>query len=142
MSGTLSRRQLLAWGSGTALALVFGQGAWAQSTVSVDDFIALSARLLEREPRGLASLYATPYLDAIQARSGAALTTLINGGSDAALEEEIIANWYTGLHDTADGEALVTYEDALIWEALDYTKPMGWCGGETGYWADAPAGEA
>ncbi|NMA99597.1 MAG: hypothetical protein GX970_16085, partial [Phyllobacteriaceae bacterium] len=88
------------------------------------------------------SLYATPYLDALAAKNSAGLAALINGSSDAALEAEIIANWYTGLHDTADGEAIVTYEDALIWEALDYTKPMGWCGGETGYWADAPAGEA
>jgi hypothetical protein len=142
MSGNLNRRQVLAWGGGTALALVFGNGAWAQSAVSVDDFIALSARLVERQPRALASLYATPYLDAIVAKDRAGLAALINGTSDAALEAEIIANWYTGLHDTADGEAIVTYEDALIWEALDYTKPMGWCGGETGYWADAPAGEA
>ena len=142
MSGNLSRRQVLAWGSGTALALVFGKSAWAQSAVSVDDFIALSARLVEGQPRALASLYATPYLDALAAKNSAGLAALINGSSDAALEAEIIANWYTGLHDTADGEAIVTYEDALIWEALDYTKPMGWCGGETGYWADAPAGEA
>lgn len=142
MSGNLSRRQVLAWGSGTALALVFGNGAWAQSAPDVDDFIALSARLLERQPRALSSLYANPYLDALVAKDSAGLAALINGGSDAALEAEIIANWYTGLHDTADGEAIVTYEDALIWEALDYTKPMGWCGGETGYWADAPAGEA
>lgn len=142
MSGNLSRRQVLAWGSGTALALVFGNRAWAQSAVTVDDFIALSARLVERQPRALASLYATPYLDALAAKNSAGLAALINGSSDAALEAEIIANWYTGLHDTAYGEAIVTYEDALIWEALDYTKPMGWCGGETGYWADAPAGEA
>ena len=30
--------------------------------------------------------------------------------------------------------------EALLWNALDFTKPPGSCGGETGYWADAPQG--
>nr|WP_230989670.1 sorbitol dehydrogenase family protein [Devosia faecipullorum] len=54
----------------------------------------------------------------------------------------MISNWYTGVAETKGGDEVVTYTEALMWEALDFTKPMGWCGGETGYWTDAPEGEA
>ena len=33
---------------------------------------------------------------------------------------------------------LVLYTDAFMWTAMTYTKPMGVCGGVTGYWADPP----
>lgn len=138
----LNRRQLLAWGSGTALALVIGQSAWAQTPLTTDDFVALSARLTDHPARRLSARHASAFLDALLAENADGVHSLAAGGKDEALEQRIISNWYTGLHDTADGEALVTYDDALLWDALDYTKPMGWCGGETGYWADAPEGEA
>ena len=142
INANLNRRRLLAWGSGTALALVLGRPAWANDPLTVDDFVALSARLLDRPARRLSARHATSYFDALIATEANGLATLTGGGADADLEQRIIAEWYSGLHQTGDGEAVVTYEDALLWDALDYTKPMGWCGGETGYWADAPDGEA
>ena len=141
-NNVLNRRQLLAWGSGTALALVLGQSTWAQTPLTADDFVALSARLTDHPARRLSARHASAYLDALVTENATGLGALAAGGKDAALEQRIISNWYTGLHDTAEGEKLVAYDDALLWDALDYTKPMGWCGGETGYWADAPEGEA
>lgn len=138
-SGGLSRRHFLALGSGTALALILGQAALAETALSVEDFLDLSGRLLDRQAESLSTDYAGLYLESLDAK---ALQSLIGGAADDALEQKIIQNWYTGLHGTGSGEAVATYTDALMWEALDYTKPMGWCGGETGYWADAPEGEA
>jgi hypothetical protein len=138
-SGGLSRRHFLALGSGTALALILGQAALAETTLSLEDFLELSGRLLDRPAGSLSPDYAGLYLESLDTK---ALESLIGGAADAALEQKIIQNWYTGLHAAGSGEAVATYTDALIREALDYTKPMGWCGGETGYWADAPEGEA
>ena len=74
--------------------------------------------------------------------SGAAdaLAALAEGAADPALDQQIVTDWYSGVQQTPAGEEVVAYTDALIWRALDYTKPQGWCGGETGYWA-LPPGE-
>ena len=45
---------------------------------------------------------------------------------------ELVAAWYSGM---VDGK-VVLYTDALVWTAMAYSKPMGICGGVTGYWAD------
>jgi hypothetical protein len=48
--------------------------------------------------------------------------------------------WLTGMVPNATGEASVLdYTDALVWNALPFTKPPGRCGGAFGYWADPPA---
>lgn len=141
--GALSRRQLLAWTGGTALALVLGGRVTAATPASLDDFMALSARLLDKPAGALSSAFGERYLAAMMAGgSGDALADLRDGTANADLEAGIIRNWYTGVAETADGEEVVTYPAAMMWTALDFTKPMGWCGGETGYWADAPEGEA
>ena len=36
-------------------------------------------------------------------------------------------------------QRLVLYTDAYVWSAMTFTKPMGICGGVTGYWKDPPA---
>lgn len=57
---------------------------------------------------------------------------------DSPLAATIIAAWYSGVLEV-DGQArLLAYGDALLWQALDFTKPPGQCGGATGYWAAAP----
>jgi hypothetical protein len=45
---------------------------------------------------------------------------------------DLVAAWYSGM---VDGK-VVLYTDALVWSAMTYSKPMGICGGVTGYWAD------
>jgi hypothetical protein len=45
---------------------------------------------------------------------------------------DLVAAWYSGM---VDGK-VVLYTEALVWSAMAYSKPMGICGGVTGYWAD------
>lgn len=47
--------------------------------------------------------------------------------------------WYTGIYDTADGQAVATFTNALTWRALTFAHPVSECGGATDYWAKPPA---
>jgi hypothetical protein len=47
---------------------------------------------------------------------------------------------YSGVVKTAKGVVVLTYDDALVWQAVPWTKPNAQCGGVTDYWAAAPAG--
>jgi hypothetical protein len=96
---------------------------------SVDDFLALSSRLtgydnLDRETAGvfLKNLLATPGNIVRLARP------------DAALECDIIAAWYTGVHQVRGEAHLVTHSGALQWRALSMPAP-GTCVGPFGSWA-------
>ncbi len=56
------------------------------------------------------------------------------------LANKIIEYWYTGIYETAEGEAVVaTYVDALVWQAISFTKPTTICGAP-GFWSEAPEG--
>ena len=48
------------------------------------------------------------------------------------IANDLVAAWYSGM---VDGK-VVLYTDALVWSAMTYSKPMGICGGVTGYWAE------
>jgi hypothetical protein len=50
----------------------------------------------------------------------------------------IVAEWYSGMYEAGQGPAVATFEDALLWRALSYTKPLADCGGEMGHWAAPP----
>ena len=54
----------------------------------------------------------------------------------------LMAAWYSGVFDTmADGkptQKVATFTEALVWDAMTYSKPFAECGGETGYWSDPP----
>jgi hypothetical protein len=39
---------------------------------------------------------------------------------------------------TPKGPVVFTYEQALAWQAVPWTKPNADCGGMTNYWAKAP----
>jgi hypothetical protein len=60
------------------------------------------------------------------------------GTSAGTLATDIVAAWYSGLYEARGGLATISLASALLWDALDFTKPPGFCGGATGYWADAP----
>jgi hypothetical protein len=75
----------------------------------------------------LARLAATTPADRLDAAIAAAtLDTVAN---------DLVAAWYSGL---VDGK-VVTYTQAQMWAAMAFTKPMGVCGGVTGYWAVPPS---
>lgn len=54
------------------------------------------------------------------------------------LADKILEMWYTGIYDSAEGEQEVaTYVDALVWQAITFTKPLTICG-MPGFWAQPP----
>jgi hypothetical protein len=54
----------------------------------------------------------------------------------SAPAETVVVALYTG----QVGAQVITYDNALVWQALGWTKPNAWCGGTTGYWSDKPTG--
>lgn len=139
--GQPTRRTLLLAGLGLpAMAGLSGVRAAADPAPTVEAFRALSARLMQKSPSALDAGVAETLLSGLmQTGRGPALTALLrNPESDAALAGDIVTAWYSGVYRTADGEAVASFTDALIWDALDFTKPFASCGGETGYWAGPP----
>jgi len=44
--------------------------------------------------------------------------------------------WYTGRIERTSGVfEVINYDEALVWQACDFTKPPVTCGGPFGYWA-------
>lgn len=141
-SVVLPRRDLLV-DIAVAIALAgtagFPRDLHADATVTVEQFLALSKKLTNVS--GLDPAIAKTLLGGFLATgNGPALAQLIAGaGQDGPLANAIVAAWYTGVYDSGTGkQAVATYTDALLWNALSFTKPLGWCGGSTGYWARAP----
>ena len=53
--------------------------------------------------------------------------------------EIAVAALYTGSVDSPKGTIVISYDQALVWQACGWTKPNAFCGGQTNYWADPPA---
>jgi len=132
----------------------------ASEAGAVATFLALSA-LLTGVPAldpGLGSLYlaylqATSASDLIALYEQAGFTSATPPATLQAIEaagifadeamqqlaDQIIALWYTGKYQDAQGnDIVVTFVDALAWKILDFTKPPTICG-SPGFWAFQPA---
>jgi hypothetical protein len=116
--------------------------AYGAEAVDLEAFTTLS-----RELTGTSALdpgVAAKLLEGLIASgNGVGLADLVAGtapraGKGASLADAIVGSWYSGVYDTGHGPAVATYDQALMWNALTFTKPAGQCGGETGYWADPP----
>ena len=135
-----------------------------QQTLTVDQFIQLSAVLTGVPASQLDQTLARTYLDSLQAQQGlvvspAALYQQAGFGSasppasiDAitgsplfqqadvrALVDEIIQYWFTGIYEAPSGQQVATYTDALAWQVIQYAQAPSQCHGAMGVWADAPA---
>jgi hypothetical protein len=141
---TISRRGLiLGSASAASLAIAFPLSAGMGDTITVEQFRALSARLTGASLGDLDMGAAAKLLDGFISMGVAAdLARLAAdpGASAGTLATDIVAAWYSGLYEARDGLATISLASALLWEALDFTKPSGFCGGRLGYWADAPYG--
>jgi hypothetical protein len=142
MMPTISRRSLILGGASVATVVAsFPLSAGALGTITVDQFRALSARLTGAGVTHLDATIAGKLLDGfISMGRGPDLAALAAdpGVSTGAVADDIVAAWYSGNYDTSAGLASFGLTNALLWNALDFTKPPGLCGGQTGYWADAP----
>jgi hypothetical protein len=153
---TIARRDLLQALSGaTALALagraapVLAQGA---STIGVAQFGALSAVLTGYPAADAATnarvlrAFATPARRAQLAALAKVVAATPAAGLDAAISaqkldgiaNELVGAWYSGVVTNGKARTLVLYTGALVWTAMTFSKPMGICGGATGYWANPP----
>ena len=56
-----------------------------------------------------------------------------------AAAETVVAALFSGIVDTPRGPRVISYDQALVWQAVAWTKPNAFCGGQTNYWASAPA---
>lgn len=138
---TISRRSMILGGTSAAtLALGLPLRSSAREAVTVDEFRSLSARLTGVDASDLDVTAAAKVLGGlISTGHGAELAALIaSGTSSGALANDIVAAWYSGRYDTSAGLAAFGLTNALLWRALDFTKPPGLCGGSTGYWAAPP----
>lgn len=139
---TISRRRLIVGGACAASA-AFALPLWAgvRDTITAEEFRALSARLTGASLTDLDPGVAGKLLDGLLSMGrGADLGRLAAdpGASAGTLATDIVAAWYSGNYQTAAGLASIGYPNALLWDALDFTKPSGFCGGVTGYWGDPP----
>ena len=144
-----SRRGFLA-GAG-AFSLALSLPVRAQSTLAIDRFMTVSARLCDT-PLFSKTLGAdilailTHEFSDTRLRS---LVTLVEGAGDgepafgaeglAPLVSRLVAYWYSGLAPVqTGGERVLSYTDAAGWAATGYAKPPSYCGVAFGEWASAP----
>jgi hypothetical protein len=139
MAQTIARRSLIIGGASAATLTVVPLPASAQDAITVDQFRALSARLTGVAVADLDATAAGKLLDGFismgRERDLARLAADL-GMSNGALANDIVAAWYSGSYATRAGAAAIDLTKALVWNALDFTKPRGVCGGATGYWAE------
>ena len=136
--GTLSRRQffMTSAAGGAILATSWPARGFAQD-IALEKFLTLSPTLTGTD--NLDEDIATAMLQAFYARGSTDdVTALLDGTDTPALENDIVAAWYSGVSPDPDALNVLTYTDARMWDAMTYTKPMGYCGGGMGYRAEPP----
>lgn len=136
----------------TLVAIGPPAGAAAKAGNSAAAFAAATAALTGYPATGtgdtakMLAAFATPERRAALARLEALIAATPAAGLDAALRaqgldtvaHDLVAAWYSGVVTQGQQQKLVIYADAFVWTAMSFTKPMGVCGGVTGYWADPP----
>ena len=146
MIENVSRRELLKNGTSAATMLIIGvqftTPGMAAALPSLDQFIAVSKKLTGQS--SLDSGMGKNILDAfVAAGQGGDIATLIGDPaperSQLKIANAIVAAWYCGLSPLPGASEVTGFNDALVWNALSYTKPWGSCGGETGYWGEPPS---
>ncbi|MGU3575315.1 sugar dehydrogenase complex small subunit [Brucellaceae bacterium C25G] len=137
-SSALTRRTFLGSSTAASLLALFPLPVWAATSVfDVNSFMKLSEKQLGQT--GLSKDMATTILE-VYSRLGKEddLCQLAAGHDNQELSNSLVATWYTGESPNPDDLVVIEYTDALIWQAMDYTKPMGYCGGTIGYWSEPP----
>lgn len=134
----LTRRGLLSAVSAiSVLALTQTPSRAYAANLDIDTFLTLSKKLVGHD-----DLYEDIAADMLRTFTVAgredAISALADGTGDDAIASAIVDAWYTGVSPNSDDLGVLTYTDALVWQAMDYSKPMAYCGGAMGYWAEPP----
>jgi len=138
---TVSRRDAILGGACAAtVAVVLPLAGQARAPLTVSEFRVLSATLTGRSPADLDVTAAHKLLAGFLSlgRGDDLMGLAADPGNAGTLANDIVAAWYSGSYASSDGLAAFDLTDALVWDALDFTKPPGLCGGDTGHWADPP----
>jgi len=143
MAPLLNRRDLLLRSVAAAVAAAgaggFPAALYAAGPVTLDEFLFLSKALAAVDD--LDPDMGTKLLGGFLATGhGEGLARLVAGKAEPQLANAIVAAWYSGVYDGAQGPAVAGFEQALLWQAMSFTKPFADCGGETGYWSEPPQG--
>ena len=146
--GILSRRDLLRGGTSAASILVAGMPftapGHASTSPTLEQFFDLSRTLTGQSSldNGMGGNILDAFVSAGQAED---LATLIADSaperSQSKIADAVVAAWYSGASPLTGAREVTGFNEALVWNALSYTKPWGNCGGEMGYWSELPAGE-
>lgn len=113
----------------------------ATASPSLDAFTAMSAKLTGQVllDRGMGKSILEAF---IESGHGEDIATLIADmtpeQSQLMIANAVVAAWYSGVSPLNSASQVMGFNEALVWNALSYTKPWGSCGGEIGYWSDAP----
>ena len=141
----MARRDFLA-GLAAAIAAAgaagFPASLFAASSISVEQFTTLSKNLTQAaslDPDVARTLLGAFIATGHEADLAALVAHPASAASrNATFANSIVAAWYSGVCNTASGQTIATFDQALMWNAMTYTKPFGVCGGDTGYWSDPP----
>ncbi len=150
----VERRQVLRGLAALAVSALAPAG-WAQNTstaMSPAAFRSLTVTLTDFAFSD--STLATAILDALRDAVGdpalLKITTLavvvapdqlgaeLRAAGLEAQAQQVLVALYTGTIKSKTGRRVLTYDQALAWQAVPWTKPNAQCGGETDYWASAP----
>jgi hypothetical protein len=146
MTRNVSRRELLRSGTSAASILILGVQSIAPgsaaASLALDQFMSISTKLTGQP--SLDGDMGQKILDAFEAAGqGGNIATLFEDATpernQTGIANAIVAAWYSGISPLPGAREVTGFNEALVWNALSYTKPWGSCGGETGYWADPPA---
>jgi hypothetical protein len=146
----VDRRTVLHALTALAAAPAFAQGTAAPNAAQ---FAALSAALTgyaapdAQTAAAMQKAFATParrtqlaaLAKLVAATKPADLDAALRGAKLETLANDLVAAWYSGIVTNGSAQQLVLYTNAYVWTAMTYSKPMGVCGGVTGYWAKPPA---
>lgn len=146
MIRNVSRRELLRSGTSAASILIVGvqsiPPASAATSPSLDLFIAISKKLMGQTSldSGMGKNISEAFVAVGRSGDIAALfEDATSERNQTGIANAIVAAWYSGISPLPGAREVTGFNEALVWNALSYTKPWGSCGGETGYWADPPA---
>src|SRR5690625_299320 len=143
MTARLTRRTALLSALASAVAALgvsgFPARLYAEAPITPAQFLELSLALTGA--RRLDPVVAEELLAGLLVLGkGAPLSALVAQMPDPDTSDEVaeavITAWYSGLFTGRAGLVAIDYTGALFWNALGFTKPAGFCGGQTNDWSE------
>ena len=138
---SVRRRDLLLTGLSAATA-TWPQLGWTQTTWSLPEFLAVSARLTGFPVAQLSTSAGAVLLKSFQERGVLPAPSTVSATAPlppaAPWSQAVVAAWYSGVYETPAGPRVATHDEALMWHSADFMHPPGQCGGGFGYWSEAP----